>query len=388
MLATLLTAVLMLLALAGCGYLVMATVLVGRFAARQAPELAEGGPTPGVTVLKPLHGADPGLYDNLASLCRQAYPGLLQIVCGVGNPADPAVTVVQRLIADHPGLAIDLVIDPTLHGANPKISNLINMAGRIRHEIVVLSDSDIRLRDDDLARVVAVLEKTGVGAVTCLYGGEGAVGVWSDVGALGLTSHFLPNAVVGLELGRARPCFGALIALQRDTLAAIGGFEAFADVLADDYAIGAAVRARGEVVVAPPLAVLHRCDEASAAALWAHELRWARTVMSLDPAGWLGSAVTHPLAFALLALAFGGGRPALGLVLAAIVCRIGLALRVGVAFALPVPALPLVPLRDLLTFAVFVASFLGRGVTWKNQDYEMQADGTFSENAAKGESVK
>lgn len=393
MFATLLTALLMLLALAGCAYLVMAIVLVGRFAARPAPELPEGGPTPGVTVLKPLHGADPGLYDNLASLCRQAYSGPLQIVCGVSHPADPAVTVVERLIADHPGFAVDLVIDPTRHGSNPKISSLINMAGKIRHEIVVLSDSDIRVRDDDLARVVAVLEKSGVGAVTCLYGGVGAVGVWSDVCALGLTSHFLPNAVVGLELGKATPCFGALIALRRETLAAIGGFEAFADVLADDYAIGAAVRARGEVVAVPSLAVLHRCDEASAAALWAHELRWARTVRSLNPAGWLGSAVTHPLALALLALAFGGGRPALGLVLAAIVCRIVLALRVGVAFALPVPALPLVPLRDLLTFAVFVASFLGRAVTWKNQGYEMKADGTFTENAAgenaaKGESVK
>jgi ceramide glucosyltransferase len=392
MLATLLIAVLMLLALAGCGYLIMATVVVGRFAARPVPAMRLDT-SPGVTVLKPLHGADPGLYDNLAALCRQAYAGPLQIVCGVSDPADPAVAVVERLIADHPGFAIDLVTGPALHGTNPKISNLINMAGKTRHEIVVLSDSDIRLRERDLARVATALEQPGVGAVTCLYGGEGAVGVWSDVCALGLTSHFLPNAVVGLELGRARPCFGALIALRRDTLAAIGGFEAFADVLADDYAIGTAVRAHGKVVSVPPLAVLHRCDEATVAALWAHELRWARTVMSLDPAGWLGSAVTHPLPFALLAFALGGGRPALGLAIAAIVCRIVLALRVGAAFALPVPALPLVPLRDLLTFAVFVASFLGRGVTWKNQDYEMKADGTFTEtaadqNAAKGESVR
>jgi ceramide glucosyltransferase len=141
----------------------------------------------------------------------------------------------------------------------------------------------------------------------------------------------------------------------------------------------------------PPLAVLHGCDEASPKALWAHELRWARTVRGLDPAGWLGSAVTHPLAFAVLATLAGGGPPAFGLVIAAIVCRIVLALRTSVAFALPVPALSLVLMRDLLTFAVFVVSFLGRGVTWKNQDFDMQADGrlrdvTTADNAAKRES--
>ncbi|RAI36505.1 bacteriohopanetetrol glucosamine biosynthesis glycosyltransferase HpnI, partial [Rhodoplanes roseus] len=346
-----------------------------------------GEPAPGVSVLKPLHGAPPGLLDDLATVCRQTYPGPLQIVCGVADAADPAVAVVERLIAAHPGVRIDLVVDPTLHGTNRKVSNLVNMAKVIRHPVVVLSDADIRLREHDLARVVAALAEPGVGAVTCLYGGQGAVGVWSDAVALGLVSHFLPNAVTGLEIGRAQPCFGALIALRGETLAAIGGFRAFADTLADDYAIGAAVRARGEVVAVPAFAVLHRCDEASVSAVWNHELRWARTVMSLDPRGWLGSAVTHPLAFALLAFCFGGGRPALGLALAAILCRICLALRTGVAFALPVPALPLVPLRDLLTFAVFVASFLGRGVTWKDQDYRMRADGTFTEAAVSGRTV-
>ncbi|MBK5957279.1 hypothetical protein CCR97_03520 [Rhodoplanes elegans] len=393
---------LMLLALAGCAYLIAAAVLVGRFAARPSPTVPAGEPAPGVTVLKPLHGAPPGLFDDLSTWCRQTYPGPLQIVCGVARRDDPAVAVVERLIAAHPAVRIDLVIDPTRHGSNGKVSNLINMAGKIRHGVVVVSDSDIRLRPDDVSRVVAALRRPGVGAVTCLYGGEGAAGVWSDLVALGLVSHFLPNAVLGLEIGRANPCFGALIALDRKTLDAIGGFAAFADTLADDYAIGAAVRSKGLAVVVPSVAVLHRCDETSLAALWAHELRWARTVMSLDPPGWLGSVVTHPLAAALLAVAFGGGRPAVGLAVAAIVCRIVLAWRVGVALARPVPALPLVPLRDLLTFAVFVASFLGRAVTWKDQDFRMRADGTFVETdgagpdgrktiagtTAKGESVK
>ncbi|MDC7787711.1 bacteriohopanetetrol glucosamine biosynthesis glycosyltransferase HpnI [Rhodoplanes sp. TEM] len=386
--AIVLAILLMLLATAGCAYLAVAAVLVGRFAARPAPGVPEGEPAPGVTVLKPLHGAPPGLLDDLATLCRQRYPGPLQIVCGVADPADPAVAVVERLIASHPGIAIDLVIDPAVHGTNRKVSNLINMAAKIRHEVVVLSDADIRLRPDDLSRVVAALRQPGVGAVTCLYGGQGAAGVWSDLVALGLVSHFLPNAVLGLELGRAKPCFGALIALDRTTLDGLGGFRSFVDTLADDYAIGAAVRASGRrAVLVPSFAVVHRCDEASLAAAWSHELRWARTVMSLDPAGWAGAVVTHPLGFALLAAAFGGGRPALGLALAAIVGRAALAWRVGVAFALPVPALPLVPVRDLLTFAVFVASFLGRGVTWKDQDYRMRADGTFTEQDAPGRTI-
>jgi ceramide glucosyltransferase len=376
-----LAVVLMGLALAGCLYLVVAIVLVGRFATQPAPVAAP--PAPSVTVLKPLCGAPLGLLDDLATLARQDYPGAMQIVCGVADAADPAVAVVERLRATHPGVAIELVIDPAVHGANRKVSNLVNMAGRIRHDVVVISDADIRLRPDDLARAVAALAAPGVGAVTGLYGGVGGAGVWSDLCALGLVSHFLPNAVVGLASGRARPCFGSLIALRRDTLDAIGGFRPFVDALADDHAIGAAVRARGLAVAVPPLVVLHRCDDVSLADLWRHELRWARTIRALDPLGWLGSLVTHPLPFGLAALAGGGGRLAAAVALAALVLRGALAWRVGTLFRLPLPVPSLLALRDLLTFAVFVASLAGRDVAWKHHDYRLRRDGTIAARAAR-----
>ena len=116
---------------------------------------------------------------------------------------------------------------------------------RVEHEIVIVADSDMRVDPDYLARVVAALEQPGVGAVTCLYHGIGATAPWARLAALGINAHFLPNVVVGLGLGLAHPCFGSTIAFERKTLAEIGGFVGVADCLADDYAIGAALRARG-----------------------------------------------------------------------------------------------------------------------------------------------
>ena len=233
----------LLIAIVGCGYLLAATVLVGRFARRQTPRTPATTPT--VTFLKPLHGDDTGLFDNLMSFAEQRYAGTVQIVCGVADAHDPAVAVVERLRGSAATRNLDLTIDATLHGANRKVSNLINMAPRIRHEIVVISDSDIRVTPDYLARVVAALQQPRVGAVTCLYHGVAAGGPWSQLGALFINAQFLPSVVLGLASGLAQPCFGSTIALMRSTLDAIGGFAAFADRLDDDYAIGAAVRERG-----------------------------------------------------------------------------------------------------------------------------------------------
>jgi hopanoid biosynthesis associated glycosyl transferase protein HpnI len=183
---------------------------------------------------------------------------------------------------------LELIIDATLHGANRKVSNLINMTPPIRHDIVILADSDIRVAPDYLARVIAALQQPGVGAVTCLYHGVAVSGPWSRLGALFINAHFLPSVVLGLASGLAQPCFGSTIALKRSTLDAIGGFAAFADRLDDDYAIGAAVRERGNVVAIPPFTVAHLCNEASLTELWRHELRWARTIRNIAPLGHAG----------------------------------------------------------------------------------------------------
>jgi ceramide glucosyltransferase len=215
--------------------------------------------------------------------------------------------------------------------------------------------------------------------VTCLYSGVPVTGVWARLCALAINAHFLPSVVVGLRLGRVRPCFGSTVALRRETLSEVGSFTAFLDCLADDYAIGEALRARGYTIAIPPFAVAHMCTQTSLRELWRHELRWARTIRSIDPAGYAGSIIAHPLPWALLAIVVGAPSaavlPAVGIALLAIGCRMALLRRVEQGYGLPPQSYWLVPARDLLSFAVLVTSFLGWNVSWKGRRYRMVAGG-------------
>src|SRR3954469_13038159 len=164
-----------LVAVAGCGFLLTATILVARAAG--SPARPRSVAAPAVTVLKPLHGDEPGLRDNLGSFCSQDYPGPIQVVFGVQDPGDGAVAVVEQLQKTQTGRDLGLVIETKVHGLNRKVSNLVNMAPRIRHDVVVLADSDMRVDPDYLARVPAALDEPGVGAVTCLYYGVPVAGM-------------------------------------------------------------------------------------------------------------------------------------------------------------------------------------------------------------------
>src|SRR5262249_5884631 len=197
---------------------------------------------------------------------------------GVQDPRDDAIAVVERLRAEHTAGHFDLIVDMTEHGLNRKVSNLINMWRRVDGEIVVVADSDMRVDPDYLSRVVDALEQPGVGAVTCLYHGSAATGLWARLAALGINAHFLPSVLVRVGLGLAHPCFGSTIALKREALAEIGGFIDVADRLADDYAIGAALRARGYKISILSFTIDHVCAETSGRELWQHEARWARTI--------------------------------------------------------------------------------------------------------------
>lgn len=373
-----LAAICLALALLGSLYMILAAVLVNRFARR--PRATAGADAPSVTILKPLHGDEPGLFENLASFCLQRYPGPVQVVFGIQNRADPAGAVVQRLQEVFPDKAIELVIDASLHGSNRKVSNLINMSAAIRHDVVLVADSDIRVERDFLSRVVAELQVPGTGGVTCLYHGEAAVeGVWSKLSALGINAHFLPNVVTGVALGLATPCFGSTIALRRSTLAEVGGFEAFADDLADDYAIGAALRRAGHRIAIPAISVGHASVEGSTPALWAHEMRWTRTIRVLDPLGFAGSGITYPLAWAVLGTVLAGfGAVSLSIAALALAARVLVAVQVERAFALPRQALWLIPARDCLSFAGFLWSFVGGAVRWKGYDFRVLRDGTLT----------
>jgi ceramide glucosyltransferase len=360
----------------GCAYALFAAWSAHAFVRSAAVPATGTGPA--VTVLKPLHGAEPGLYANLAGFCAQDYPGPVQIVFGVANPSDPAIGVVRKLIADFPSRDLALSINPRRRGVNAKVSNLINMLDEARHEVLVVSDSDIAVAPDYLKTITASLDQPGVGAVTCLYRGVASAGLWSRLAAGAIDYHFLPSVLVGLKLGLATPCFGSTIALRKQTLAAAGGLQAVADQLADDYALGALVRRAGLKVAIPAYTVAHVCSEKSARDLFHHELRWARTIRSVDPAGFAGLAITHALPLALLGMLLGGVTAAAPIVAAALACRLALQVGVGRAFGLRGDFFRLGPLRDILSFAIFVVSFFGRGVQWRGHRYGVRGDRTLA----------
>ncbi|MGH7058972.1 MAG: bacteriohopanetetrol glucosamine biosynthesis glycosyltransferase HpnI [Stellaceae bacterium] len=352
--------------------LVAATICALRFARQPLPAVAEQPP---ISVLKPLHGAEPGLYQNLRSFAEQDYPAV-QLVLGVNDPADGAVPVVAGLRRDLPQADVALVVDSRVHGENRKVSNLENMLPAARHGILVLADSDMRVDRGYLRAVAAPLGDAHTGIVTCLYRGVSTGGIWSDLGALHINFGFLPSALLAAALGLGGGCFGATIALRREILDRIGGLARVHDELADDHRLGEAVQAQGLAVVLSRYLVDAQVSEPSFAGLWRHELRWARTVRSITPLGFAGSFFAQPAAIAALGVAASGLR-----LTPCIVLAITLALRwasawvIAGALRIPVLGLWLLPARDALSFAVFVASFFGRTVFWRDQHFRVEPSG-------------
>jgi ceramide glucosyltransferase len=361
------------LAVAGIAYQCASAIAVWR-TLDQPAAIAGDDPAPAVTILKPLHGLEPQLAANLGGFVTQGYPGPQQIVFGVSHADDAALGTVATLRAAHPAADLETIIDGVRHGSNAKVSNLVNMMSAARHDVLVISDSDIAVGPDYLARVVAALALPGVGAVTCLYHGRGDAGRWSRLAAQGISYGFLPSVVVGLRLGLAEPCMGSTIALTRATLDNIGGFAAFADILADDHAIGVAVRVPGLHVAVPAFTVAHGCVEPSLAALVRHETRWNVTIRRLDGWGYLGHGLVNPLPFALLAALL---HPAAWMLLpAALLARFAVAAAVDRAtHSRPGPWWWL-PARDILTFGLFIAGFLVQSVDWRGSRLRVARDGS------------
>jgi len=367
-------------ALVGTAYTLLAAVLVGRFMqAPQNPALH----SPAVTILKPLHQGEPDLSRNLETFFAQQYDGAVQIVFGVHDEQDPAIAVVQALQAKYPHRDTAIVVDAALYGSNAKVSNLINMLPAARHDTLVLSDSDIAVGRQWLSQVTAALARPGVGIVTCLYTGEPAKDghrLWSSLAAMSTSYTFLPNALLGTSLGLAAPCFGSTIALRRETLDEVGGFAAFADQLADDYEMGRAVRSKGYTLAIPAMGVGHTAAENSALELFRHELRWTRTIRLVSPAGHLGSFVTHGFAFALMAAIVLGFNPvSLGVLGLALAARLVLKGRIDGHFGTYAGPYWLMPLRDLLSFAVFLVSLFGETVHWRGTHFAVEPSGAMSQ---------
>ena len=313
-----------------------------------------------VTVLKPLCGAEQRLMQNLETLCVQGHP-CYQVVFGVRAPDDPAIPVVEALIARHPALDLALVVDPRIHGSNLKVSNLVNMMGAARYPWLVLADSDIAVAPDYLERVTAPLVDPQVGIVTCLYRGRAVGGFWTRVGVLFIDSWFAPSVGVASRGGGSAFGFGATIALRLGVLRAIGGFEVLKDRLADDFWLGELTRRLGLATVLSDVVVSTDVDEDTLTALWARERRWMQTIRSLNPAGYAFCFVTFTLPMLALGLWLAPEYWNWALAAAGLLARLLLHRRVQPGLA----ALPQALLRDGLLLLEWLSAFAGSTTRWR-----------------------
>lgn len=365
-------------------YLTVAIASVVRFRRRldAAPRRAD---LP-VTVLKPLCGAEVDLERNLRSFCDQDY-GTYQVIFAVRDPHDPAIAVVEALIAAFPDTDIALVVDERVHGANLKISNLANMMPQAKHDILVISDSDMRVGRDYLQTVAATFADPRVGAATCLYSGSAGGGMLSRLGAMFINDWFLPSALIPALRDELTFCFGATMAVRRDALEAFGGFAALADVLADDYMLGNLVTQQGSKVALVPYVVDNLVFEPSLMALFLHEVRWARTIRNVKPMGYALATVTDalPLAVAAAGLFHLAAWPAWAVwspLAAMIVLRLALHLAVHDTIKGRGTFAPwLIPLRDLLSLCVRIAAYFGTTVHWRDQVLTVR-DNSYLEDAS------
>jgi ceramide glucosyltransferase len=337
--------------------------LAAAWLSRRAPAASGGMASAPVSVLKPLCGAEARLYENLATFCRQRHPSF-QLVFGVRAADDPAIAVVERLRRDFPACDIALVVDPAVHGNNLKVSNLINLFRHARHDALVIADSDVAVAPAYLARVTAPLADAGVGVVTCLYRGHATGGFWSRVGAQFIDDWFAPSVRIAHAGGSQRFAFGATIALRRDALAAIGGFGALSDRLADDYWLGELTRQQGLRTVLSEVVVATDVTEHRFTDLWRHEQRWLRTIRSLNPAGFAFTFITYTWPMLALGVLLAPLPIVFAVAAAGAIARSVLAGSVGAALR--------APLRDALLLAGWALALTGKRVRWREQVLSVQ----------------
>lgn len=335
---------------------------------------------PPVSVLKPLCGLEPGLYENLRSFCQQDYPDY-QIVFGVLDLRDPALAVVERLRAEFPALPIEVVINPQQHGSNCKTSNLINMVARARHDVLVMADSDAYVGPEYLRIVTGPLRDEAVGLVTCLYRAVPTRPIFSRLGAMYINEWYMPSVLIAWLFGYRGYVSGQTTCMRRDTLQAIGGLEAIANYLADDHQLGERVRRLGLRIVLSPYVLSAEHHEPSFGSLARHEVRWMRTLYVLRPRCFPLIFLSFSLPLALLGIVLATGAQALATLawtLFGIAVATRLALHFSHRFRHDLPAfsdLWLVPGRDLLLCWVWCISLFTSRITWRGNQFDVDARG-------------
>jgi ceramide glucosyltransferase len=323
---------------------------------------------PPVSVLKPLRGLEHEAYENLASFCRQDYPEY-EILFAVDNGRDPVIPIVEKLISDFPSLSIRLVVGSGTPGSNSKVAKLCRLGREARHELLVASDSDIRVEPDHLRRVVSPFRDPSVGAVTCLYLGMTQPNLWSELEDLNLTTGFLASVLVARKLEGMNFALGATMATSRSRLAEIGGFEALADCAADDHELGRRIAARGYRVELAPCAVQTFCASGTAREFFLHHLRWDVVTRHSRPWGYAGLLITQGLPWSLAAAAVAPSPlAAIGYLGTYLVTRLAMAFTFG-AYGMKDPLVRrrwwLVPLRDAAEFFTWVVALFSNRVSWR-----------------------
>jgi ceramide glucosyltransferase len=335
---------------------------------------------PPASILKPAHGVDFASYENFSSFCRQNYPEYEILFC-VNEMSDPAVPVIQRVMNDFPQQRIRILSGAPQIGTNRKVSNLALLAKEAQYEYLVQSDGDVRVDPDYLKEVLAPFADPAVGVVSCFYRGITQASLPAKLEAIGASSDFFAGAVVADWLEGVTFALGASVATSKSWLHRIGGYEGFANFLADDYEIGNRVHKAGGKVLLSREAVWTMYPAVSFGELWRHQVRWARTVRLVRPASFLGLMVTHGLPWAIAAaLVAPSVWMGAGFLIAYLILRMAVAWVVGV-WGIEDQALRrnlwLVPLRDALHFFVWLAGFTSNRVNWGGIEYEIR-DGKMS----------
>ncbi|MGA8869264.1 MAG: bacteriohopanetetrol glucosamine biosynthesis glycosyltransferase HpnI [Candidatus Sulfotelmatobacter sp.] len=330
---------------------------------------------PPVSILKPLKGTDPEIYQSFRSHCLQNYPEY-EIIFGVHDANDPAIASVQRLQREFPDRRIQLIVCPQILGANVKVSNLAQMLAVARYDHLLVNDSDIRVSPDYLARVMAPLCNPQVGLVTCLYRGIATSKMGSRLEALGISTDFCAGVLAARVLEGIHFGLGSTLAFRRADLEKIGGFIAFVDHLADDYELGKRISDLGLAVRLSDVVVETFLPAYSLHDFIAHQLRWARGVRDSRLGGYLGLVFTFGLMWALLVLLSSWGAPWAWVLLAGILLlRLAEAVTVGriaLRDRLVLKCGWLIPLRDLVAVAVWMASLFGDTVTWRGDRFRLK----------------
>lgn len=352
------------------------------------------GPLPTVSILKPLSGLEPGLQENLQSFCDQSYPAY-EVLFGARDWDDPALDLARRLTAENrtepsgggsPQGGVRVFTDVPALGSNRKVNTLAHLQSFARNEVIIASDSDVRVDPSYLRAIVTPLLDPAVGVVTCLFRAAPTDSIWSRLGALASDEWFTPSVLVGRALGGNAYCHGTSMALRRDVLDAIGGFAGLASVLADDHELGARVRRLGLRCVIARYEIEVTVNEPSFDALTQHELRWLRTIRTVEPPGYASMVLTFAIPLSLLVVPFAGyHRWALLLPALALFLRLGLHWVVVVtrrsSTQLPRPEVSfwgtawLIPFRDLLSFGLWAAAYLRRRIVWRGQVMRVESDG-------------